>query len=109
MDPAALYTVSIPLLIGIVTAAGGWLAGRHKAKADAQTVVNQGFQLLLEKLQAETVKLTGIVEKQSAHIDKQNVELVELKSEVRALKDTIIAWERHYQGHGPPPDLSANR
>ncbi|WP_455986073.1 hypothetical protein [Methylorubrum extorquens] len=101
----AFLTVLVPVLVALV---GGWFtyrAGAAKAGADATTQVQQGFQMLVGKLQEERAELTKV-------IDKQAAENVSLHAEVNALTKTVHRLEgklddvlkRWRRGEAPPPE-----
>lgn len=105
IDPMAFLTVLVPVLVALV---GGWFtyrAGMAKAGSDATTQVQQGFQMLVGKLQEERAELTKV-------IDKQAAENVSLHAEVNALTKTVHRLEgklddvlkRWRRGDPPPPE-----
>lgn len=94
LDFTALLTITGPILIALI---GGYVTvqqAKKKAKSDVQTVLNEGFTILLKQHQEERTNLMSIIERQGTEIAEQTKEILSLKTQIRRLMRHVIKLEK---------------
>jgi hypothetical protein len=90
----------------ILSAVGGWLVARPKAKADVTTAIASGFQVLVSELQEESKSLRELVKEQTAAMREQTARISVLERQVHKLDRHVVRLNDLLEKAGiQPPEV----